>query len=369
MKKNKKNKNIYGFIGIFIIVFSMFSFTTVALADQTVWYYYTGIVPVQKGNGPFIEEEECINSRQKFIENRAYADPSLTECQSSIIAGSPVPQPKEPELYKIEPGKTIKHELDYKLLAPIGDKEVIRTDDIGKYFNILFNIALGLAGALAVIMIVIGGVQWMGDESIFGKTEAKKKITQAILGLLIALGAFALLNTINPDLLGGKGLNIDSVTIKLDPDVYGDTPHSAVNGYYCNGRAKAGESWGDDTDERKAVKSAGISVQRSNSCSKVGDQNCTSLERLETSKVINFKKLICPECEVVINGGTECWLHSPGTEHYKDNPIVDLDDTASMDEYVKSGDKKKVENSSFNTYTKDGIMFLDEGNHYHIVSW
>lgn len=111
---------------------------------------------------------------------------------------------------------------EYKLLAPLGkDYTKVETNNIGKYFNILFNLAIGLAGALAVIMLVIGGVQWMGSESFFGKTEAKKRITSAILGLLIALGSYALLNTINPDLLGKKGLKIDQVSIEIVnlPDV------------------------------------------------------------------------------------------------------------------------------------------------------
>ena len=99
----------------------------------------------------------------------------------------------------------------YTLLAPIGGFDTA-PDNIGDYFNKIFLIAIGLCGALAVIMIVIGGVQYMGDESVFGKTEAKSRIMSAILGLLIALGSYALLNTINPDLLGKKGVNIAQVS-------------------------------------------------------------------------------------------------------------------------------------------------------------
>jgi len=103
----------------------------------------------------------------------------------------------------------------YTLLAPIGD---IKTapDNMGDYFNTIFTLAIGLCGVLAVIMIVIGGVQYMGDESIFGKTEAKSRITSAVLGLLIALGSYALLNTINPDLLGKGGIKINSVSAGID---------------------------------------------------------------------------------------------------------------------------------------------------------
>lgn len=114
--------------------------------------------------------------------------------------------PKEEQIYS----------EGYNLLAPIGSIKKVETDDVGKYFNIIFKIVIALCAVLAVIYIVIGGVQYMGDESIFAKTEAKKNILSAIFGLLIALGSYALLNTINPDLLGGDGLNIKTTKIEID---------------------------------------------------------------------------------------------------------------------------------------------------------
>lgn len=105
----------------------------------------------------------------------------------------------------------------YTLLAPIGSlKEA--PNNIGDYFNIIFKIAIGLCAVLAVVMIVISGIQYMGDESIFSKTEAKSKITAAVLGLLIALGSYALLNTINPALLGGGGVNISQVSAEIQDE-------------------------------------------------------------------------------------------------------------------------------------------------------
>ncbi|HLP86903.1 MAG TPA: D-alanyl-D-alanine carboxypeptidase family protein [Candidatus Paceibacterota bacterium] len=101
----------------------------------------------------------------------------------------------------------------YKLLAPIGSF-VQAPDNIGDYFNLIFKIAIGLCGALAVVMIIIGGFQYMGDESIFGKTEAKSKIMSALFGLIIALGSYAILNTINPDLLN-TGINVKSVSAEI----------------------------------------------------------------------------------------------------------------------------------------------------------
>jgi type IV secretory pathway VirB2 component (pilin) len=121
----------------------------------------------------------------------------------------------------VDPNKDSgKKDDTYHLLAPIpGMKEdfVDGSQQIGDYINNMFKIFLGLCAALAVIMIIIYGVTWMGTDSVFGKTEAKGKIGGAIGGLLLALGAWVILNTINPDLLGGS-LNIKQASIELEGD-------------------------------------------------------------------------------------------------------------------------------------------------------
>jgi cell wall-associated NlpC family hydrolase len=72
---------------------------------------------------------------------------------------------------------------------------------LGDYINQIFRIALGILMVIAVIMIIISGVEYMAVESIFGKTAAKGRITDALTGLIIGLGIFLILSTINPKLL------------------------------------------------------------------------------------------------------------------------------------------------------------------------
>lgn len=57
----------------------------------------------------------------------------------------------------------------------------------------IINVALGLLGIIAVVIILIGGFEWMtagGNEEKTG--EAKKRITAGIIGLAIILSAFAI---------------------------------------------------------------------------------------------------------------------------------------------------------------------------------
>jgi hypothetical protein len=76
-----------------------------------------------------------------------------------------------------------------------------------------------------------------------------------------------------------------------------------------------------------------------------------------------------PDCKIVINGGTECWLHSNKTEHLPGNSIVDIDDVGSFVKYVEEGSKKKNSSMGYPIYIKDGTEFLREPNHYHIIKW
>ncbi|MBU0661049.1 pilin [Patescibacteria group bacterium] len=71
--------------------------------------------------------------------------------------------------------------------------------NMGEFIQIMYRYGLQIAGILAVIMIIVGGFQWTmsgGNASIIG--EAKKRITGAVIGLVIAALSFTILQTINP---------------------------------------------------------------------------------------------------------------------------------------------------------------------------
>jgi hypothetical protein len=65
-----------------------------------------------------------------------------------------------------------------------------------------FEIGVGVAGVLGVVMLTIYGFQYAANDKNIATFEIlKEKITKVILGLLLLLGIFVILNTINPDLL------------------------------------------------------------------------------------------------------------------------------------------------------------------------
>lgn len=187
------------------------------------------------------ELEAQITSLVNIVENAARA--AVVAAEKKVF----IEQTLSDSLVSISPVNKSKNESIYKLLAPIGgitcmdssgqDPKCI-TNDIGKYLNIIFKLAIGISAALAVIMLIINGVKYMGDESVFGKTEAKKQMFGAIVGLLIALGSWALLNTINPALTGQNGLSISAAEIEIAGDT--DVPinfnkNTLPTGIVCSG--------------------------------------------------------------------------------------------------------------------------------------
>lgn len=123
--------------------------------------------------------------------------------------GAPPPPPPPPPI-------PVQNPSIYYPLAPLPDPQPFGTSpdpnrlltqidvgssgSFGNYFNTIITFIIGMAAVLAVIMIIMGGLEYM-TESIAHKNEGKKRITDALLGLLLALAAYALLNTINPALL------------------------------------------------------------------------------------------------------------------------------------------------------------------------
>ncbi len=118
----------------------------------------------------------------------------------------------------------------YTLLEPLGGIEGVSVGNangeggIGGFMNFIFGIGIGVAGVLGVVMLIIYGFQYASNEqSIRGFTELKEKITSVILGLLLLLGTFILLRTINPDLLlvdpEISGVSFDLAVLGSDLDL------------------------------------------------------------------------------------------------------------------------------------------------------
>lgn len=90
----------------------------------------------------------------------------------------------------------------YVPLESVGGVRAGEPISAGSYLASIYQTGIAIAGVLAVLMIVVGGVQYISSGiSPSAKEDAKSRITSALLGLLLALISWIILNTINPTLL------------------------------------------------------------------------------------------------------------------------------------------------------------------------
>ena len=83
------------------------------------------------------------------------------------------------------------------------------------YVRGLYKWGVALTSGLAVIMIMWGGVEYMTSAGGGGIEEAKKRVSAAIAGLLLALGSYIILQTINRDLVNVH-FDLDPIHPKVD---------------------------------------------------------------------------------------------------------------------------------------------------------
>jgi hypothetical protein len=94
----------------------------------------------------------------------------------------------------------------YHLLAEI-PTVTQGTPSFTEYLKGVFVAGVGLAIIAAVMMIIIGALGYVMAAVPSAKSEGKKKMTDALFGLLILLVSTVILVTINPDLMRA-GLNL-----------------------------------------------------------------------------------------------------------------------------------------------------------------
>lgn len=91
-------------------------------------------------------------------------------------------------------------------IAPIqgASGNPITSGSFGEYINTLFRYSIGVGATLAIIWIMIGGFEYILSEATESKQSGRRRITNALYGLLILLFVSIVLYTIDP-----QALNLD----------------------------------------------------------------------------------------------------------------------------------------------------------------
>jgi hypothetical protein len=186
--------------------------------------------------------------------------------------------------------------------------------DLGGYLNALYQLGLGVATVLAVIMIIWGGLEYMTKDSIQSKSDGRNRITKALIGLLLAYGSWLILYTINPNLVSFQFLN----RLKTQTGTGGNAPAS-------------GEMPQSEKDIRDRLKAAGININHTEPCGLGETTGCTTLAGLPEKAIqglINLREAC--DCAITVTGGTESGhkTHGPGI------PVVDVSSFPALSEYA-----------------------------------
>ena len=105
----------------------------------------------------------------------------------------------------------------------LNENGILKINFLPEYLNGLYRYALGAAAIVAVIMIMIGGAQYILGSGLGSIEAGKKRITNAVTGLILVLVSYTLLYLVNPELTTFSAVEVDVVAqIKANLDTDGD---------------------------------------------------------------------------------------------------------------------------------------------------
>lgn len=168
---------------------------------------------------------------------------------------------------------------------------------IAEYINGIYKYGFGVAGILAAIMLMAGGIIWLvstGDASKI--SQAKNLITGSVTGLIILSASYMILTTINPKLTSLKHISVKMIDGQATNEVVsvfdeGENPYQAGCDASRLGNYSICEQYSNDPP--KNMKSIPGSSQQS------------------TEEVIT-KYLAAQECVKQLNGGKELFKVTEG---------------------------------------------------------
>jgi len=245
---------------------------------------------------------------------------------------------------------------EFCLLSPGVVKDYTPEQGLGIYLQGLFNLGIGIASALAVIMIVIGGIQYMLTGSIAKKGQAKETINAAILGLVLALVAFTVLKTINKDLVAFD-------LVKTIEDLRDRARLESVG-------VEPSDISPEEQTVRDRLKQAGIIINNP-PCAAGQTTGCTNVGGLPENAIVGIIELKdkC-KCAITITGGSE----GGHTTHGPGNPVVDIRPNQALNNFLTGSPNKPPHGTEKSTQNPKAIYRFEEdgrdgavGDHWHVI--
>lgn len=112
---------------------------------------------------------------------------------------------------------------DLKFTDAVIDGGVISANFLGEYIAAVYKYLLGISVTIAIVMVMISGLEWsfsggsiMGTDNKASASRAQTRIRNALTGLVLLLSTYLILYTVNPNLITLKPVTLENIpTIHL----------------------------------------------------------------------------------------------------------------------------------------------------------
>lgn len=209
----------------------------------------------------------------------------LDYCQNGSIAKYPAGiQSTEPPSFSDTAGKTVEgaalteNELNNMLSKPeprikipglefsntsVGENKVTEPDGsiylvfpfLGEYLAAIYKYILIVISIISVIILIVAGFQWaIPDASGENINSAKNRIAGALSGLIIAVGSYAILYAVNPELVQFRSLRVRYIE---SVDLADYTQYPSDPGVDDAGGTPANQAGGSNLDSGKIAAAKG----------------------------------------------------------------------------------------------------------------
>ena len=225
------------------------------------------------------------------------------------------------------------------------------------YIAGVYKFGIWVVGIAALLMLSIGAFMYLtsaGNKAAAG--SAKNVITDAIIGLIMALTAYFILYQINPDLVSPPGIDDSTSTCSSNSTTTSTTAAASTtssgsfNGFQggSSGGGGVSGSYGDKSvtqsdltasEVKSQLAAGGVNVWSSGSCFDKDAKGCTNLNGVSQTAIDGAIDIDKNVGDVTVTAATETAGHAKNTNH-ADGYTLDLQlsntgNASKMDAYLK----------------------------------
>jgi|GEM_PF-3271153 len=156
---------------------------------------------------------------------------------------------------------------DLTFTEPLQRGGNMESNFIGEYVSAVYKYLIGISVIIAIVFVMVGGVQYVLAAGTGDTAKAKSRIRNAVSGLVLLLCVYIILYTVNPNLTLFKGL---SLTVIQREEIDNETPADfQTNFEVVSSPGNGGSGWnGVPMYDQKAYESTPYGPE---SCMKTGE--------------------------------------------------------------------------------------------------